>query len=102
MMTKKVGRIEEAGAAVIDLANRLIKDAQSDEDTDMTVIGLLFAAINVSLQQNHPCGRSYCEECAQINTPEKRLAELLRVVERCARLSRAFHAVTDARSNLHD
>lgn len=51
MMTRKLGRLDETCVAVIALSNRLNKDAQSDEDTDLTVMGLLCGAISVWLQE---------------------------------------------------
>jgi hypothetical protein len=99
-MTTTTKRFDAAHRAVIDAGNRLKKDARSGEEVGATTCGLLGGAIAGWLQHKHPCGRQSCEDCAQINTPEKRLAELLRVVELYARNSSFFHAENDAKETV--
>lgn len=79
---------------VVELGNRL---AQEQEESDLWELsdGLLAGALHYWLFARQPCGDPLCEECEPINTAERRLDELLRMVEASARESDYFHSPHD-------
>jgi hypothetical protein len=90
-------RFDEAAAAVIAAGNRRTREVRSSKEQCDTAQGLLCGAISFWLSAHQPCGRSWCEPCTHINTPEKRMAELARLLEQYASTSPYYRTANDAR-----
>ena len=95
MTERQIHPYDEAAQESVELGNRL---ANADPEADLWDIGdgLLAGAVQYWLYTRQPCGDPRCETCEPIDTAEKRLAELLRLVESLARESEYFHAPGDA------
>jgi len=100
MTTKKPrpDRFEEAMEAAITTGRRLMRGARHSEDTCDTSHGLLAGAIEHWLAAHQPCGHADCGACKRYDTPEKRLAELIKLVDRFGRASQDLHAERDVKA----
>ncbi|MDJ0870367.1 MAG: hypothetical protein QNJ87_01210 [Gammaproteobacteria bacterium] len=85
---------DEAADQVIELGNRL---ADKDPQVHLWDIadGLLAGVIQYWLYTRQPCEDPDCEECAPVNTAERRLAALLQDAQRLAAESEYYHSPND-------
>ena len=86
---------DDAAEQIIELGNRLL-EADSDSDRWEVASGLLAGAVHFWLYTRQPCGESYCENCADIDTAEKRVQELIMESRQFAKESDYFHTPLDA------
>lgn len=82
-----------AGQAV-NLGNEI---AETHPDADLWDVadGLLAGAVHYWLYACKPCNDPHCEDCAPLATPEGRVRELLKLVEKFAGDSEYFHSPDD-------
>jgi len=85
----------EAASGVIDLANRTA-DKNSDDVIWDIADGLLAGAVQYWLYTRLPCDDPRCPDCEPLNTAEKRLRELLGIVDEIAKDSDYYHSLNDA------
>ncbi len=86
--------VQEAAEGVIELGNGLAENEQEAHLWDIAD-GLLVGAVQYWLYARQPCDDPECEECAPVNTAERRLAELLGEVRRLAEESEYYHSPND-------
>jgi hypothetical protein len=98
--TKPSKRFIEAANAVIDAGNQMTDECTSGADVCIAAGGMIAGAVEFWLRANHPCGREWCEDCKNFNTPEKRLSKLTHMVQEYARSSQTFHAEHDVKEPL--
>ncbi len=86
---------DDAAWRAVDLGNSI---AQEDEEADVWDIadGLLAGAVQYWLYSREPCDNPRCEDCAALNTAEKRVAEMARLLRQYAEESEYFHSQNDS------
>lgn len=67
---------DQAAESVVDLGNRLLERDGSADNWEVAS-GLLAGAIQFWLYSRQPCDDPFCESCAEVSTPERRLAKLV-------------------------
>lgn len=85
----------EIAGEVIEMANRMADRHIEDVAWDIAD-GLLAGAVQYWLFSRHPCDDPRCPDCEFLNTAEKRLRELLGIVEEMAKDSEYYHCLNDA------
>ena len=80
---------DEAAERMIELGNRLI-DADDESDRWEVASGLLAGAVHFWLYTRQPCGEPYCESCADIDTADKRVRQLIEEASRFSQESEIF------------
>ncbi len=86
--------VQQAAEGVIELGNELAEDDREVHLWDIAD-GLLAGAVQYWLYARQPCEDPDCEECAPVNTAERRLTELLGEVRRLAEQSEYYHSPND-------
>ncbi len=68
---------DQVAEAIIELGNRMIDD---DESADVWEVasGIMAGAVQFWLYSRQPCDDPFCRACADISSPERRLAALLK------------------------
>jgi len=68
---------DQVAETIIELGNRMLDE---DESADVWEVasGILAGAVQFWLYSRHPCKDPFCQACADISTPERRLAALLK------------------------
>lgn len=84
----------DAAEETVQLANRFGAE-RPDADLWDVADGVLAGAVQYWLYSREPCGDPRCDDCAEINTAAKRLAELLKVTGELAETSEYFHSPHD-------
>lgn len=79
---------------VVDLGNRLM-ESNPDADEWEVASGLLAGAVHFWLYTRQPCGDPQCESCAEVDTAEKRLRQLLDEIRESATESEYYHSPND-------
>src|SRR5690606_10599347 len=85
---------DDAADQAVRLGNQM---AESHPDADVWDIadGILAGAVHYWLFASKPCGDPQCEDCAPLSTPEGRIAEMKRLVEKFAQDSDYYHTPED-------
>lgn len=86
---------ERVADQVVALGNQFL-DQDAEADPWEIASGLLAGAIHYWLYTRQPCGEPGCEECAELDTAEKRLRLLLAETRRAAEESDYFHSPNDS------
>ena len=76
---EKAPTYDQVAEAVIELGNRML-DEDDSADIWEVASGLMAGAVQFWLYSRQPCDDLICRACADISTPERRLAVLLREV----------------------
>ncbi|MDP6436928.1 MAG: hypothetical protein QF790_04530 [Gammaproteobacteria bacterium] len=68
---------DQVAETIIELGNRMIED---DESADIWEVasGIMAGAVQFWLYSRQPCDDPFCKACANISSPERRLAALLK------------------------
>ncbi len=86
---------EEAAQRTVDQGNALL-DEFPDADDWTLASGILAGAVQFWLFSRQPCNDPDCEECADINTAERRLAKMMKEIREYAVDSDYYHTPHDA------
>ncbi|MDX8394812.1 MAG: hypothetical protein R8K22_00185 [Mariprofundaceae bacterium] len=95
-MTQSNDVFNRAAQQSIELANKLSGINEEAEAANVSA-GLLSAATHHWLFTHQPCEVSNCKDCEPINTPKKRLQELLKITEEFANQSEYFNTAHDVK-----
>jgi hypothetical protein len=95
MPAQEPNAYDDAAREVVELANRI---ADHDQEADLWDVadGLLSGAIHYWLYSRQPCNDPRCEDCTDVNTAERRMADLMRLVQQFAKESDYYHTPNDA------
>jgi len=85
---------DQAASRIIDLGNRFLDEHPEADDWEVAS-GLIAGAVQFWLFSRQPCGDSFCESCAEISTPERRLQMLMDEMSQFAEESDYFHTPND-------
>jgi hypothetical protein len=90
-----LGFFGEAASSVVEKGNEILAES---EEADLWAVasGMLAGAVQFWLFSRQPCDKSECEDCAEINTAQKRLQSLLEEARGFAEQSDYFHSPNDA------
>jgi hypothetical protein len=88
---------DQVAEIVVELGNRMLDD---DESADFLEVasGIMAGAVQFWLYSRQPCKDPFCETCAEISTPERRIAVLLKETHALAEESDYYCSVNDAHS----
>jgi len=67
---------DEAAETIVELANRILDDDESADIWELAS-GILAGAVQFWLYSRQPCRDPFCQACADISSPERRVAALL-------------------------
>jgi len=68
---------DQVAETIVEVANRML-DADESADIWEVASGIMAGAVQFWLYSRQPCKDPFCQACADISTPERRLAALLR------------------------
>jgi len=80
--------------AIIELGNRML-DEDDSADVWEVASGILAGAVQFWLYSRQPCKDPFCQACADISNPERRLAALLQETRNHAQESDYYCTAND-------
>ena len=85
---------DQLAETIVDLGNRLLDE---DESADFLEVasGILAGAVQFWLYSRQPCKDPFCEACLEINSPERRIAALIKEAHALAEESDYYCSVND-------
>ena len=85
---------DQVAETIVELANRMLDE---DESADIWEVasGVMAGAVQFWLYSRQPCKDPFCQACADISTPERRLAALLRETQILAEESDYYTSIHD-------
>ena len=85
---------EQVAESIIELGNRMLDE---DDSTDIWEVasGIMAGAGQFWLYSRQPCKDPFCQACADISTPERRLAALLKETRNLAEESDYYSTDND-------
>ncbi|MDX1454593.1 MAG: hypothetical protein R3217_03970 [Gammaproteobacteria bacterium] len=86
--------MDEAARKLVELANQLAADNPEADLWDIAD-GLLSGAVHYWQYANAPCDDLSCEDCANLQTAEMRIAEMQKLLREFAESSDYFHSPND-------
>ena len=84
---------DQVAEIIVDLGNRLLVDESADFHE--VASGIMAGAVQFCLYSRQPCKDPFCETCAEISTPERRIAVLLKEAHILAEESDYYCSVND-------
>jgi hypothetical protein len=88
---------DQVAETIVEVANRML-DADESADIWEVASGIMAGAVQFWLYSRQPCKDPFCQACADISTPERRLAALLRETRNLAEESDYYTSVNDVTS----
>jgi hypothetical protein len=85
---------DQVAETIVEVANRML-DADESADIWEVASGIMAGAVQFWLYSRQPCKDPFCQACADISTPERRLAALLRETRNLAEESDYYTSVND-------
>lgn len=68
---------DEVAETIIEFGNRML-DADESADIREVASGIMAGAVQFWLYSRQPCDDHFCQACADISSPERRMAALLK------------------------
>jgi hypothetical protein len=84
---------DQVAEIIVDLGNRLLDDESADFHE--VASGIMAGAVQFWLYSRQPCKDPFCQTCAEISTPERRIAVLLKEAHILAEESDYYCSVND-------
>jgi len=88
---------DQVAETIVEVANRML-DADESADIWEVASGVMAGAVQFWLYSRQPCKDPFCQACADISTPERRLAALLRETQILAEESDYYTSIHDVTS----
>ena len=85
---------DQVAEAIVELGNRMLDEDESAEIWEVAS-GIMAGAVQFWLYSRQPCKDPFCQACADISTPERRMAILLRETKNLAEESDYFCSAND-------
>lgn len=88
---------DEVAETIVELGNRML---ELDESADVWEVasGIMAGAVQFWLYSRQPCEDPFCQACADISTPERRVAALLKETGALAEESDYYCSLNDVQS----
>ena len=67
---------DQVAETIVELGNRMLEDESAD--VWEVASGIMAGAVQFWLYSRHPCEDPFCQACADISTPERRIEALMR------------------------
>jgi len=67
---------DQVAETIVELGNRMLEDESAD--VWEVASGIMAGAVQFWLYSRHPCEDPFCQACADISTPERRIEALVR------------------------
>ena len=84
---------DQVAEDIVEMGNRLLEDESAD--VWEVASGIMAGAVQFWLYSRQPCEDPLCQACADISTPERRLAALLRETQTVSEESDYYCSVND-------
>lgn len=84
---------DQVAEAIVEMGNRMLEDESAD--VWEVASGIMAGAVQFWLYSRQPCEDPLCQACADISTPERRLAALLRETRTVGEESDYYCSVND-------
>ena len=88
---------DQVAETIVEAANRML-DADESADIWEVASGVMAGAVQFWLYSRQPCKDPFCQACADISTPERRLEALLRETRILAEESDYYTSIHDVTS----
>lgn len=88
---------DQVAETIVEVANRML-DADESADIWEVASGVMAGAVQFWLYSRQPCKDPFCQACADISTPERRLKALLRETQILAEESDYYTSIHDVTS----
>jgi hypothetical protein len=88
---------DQVAETIVEAANRML-DADESADIWEVASGVMAGAVQFWLYSRQPCKDPFCQACADISTPERRLEALLRETKILAEESDYYTSIHDVTS----
>lgn len=88
---------DQVAETIVEAANRML-DADESADIWEVASGVMAGAVQFWLYSRQPCKDPFCQACAAISTPERRLEALLRETKILAEDSDYYTSIHDVTS----
>jgi hypothetical protein len=88
---------DQVAETIVEVANRML-DADESADIWEVASGVMAGAVQFWLYSRQPCKDPFCQACADISTPERRLEALLRETKILAEESDYYTSIHDVTS----
>ncbi len=85
---------DQVAETIVEVANRML-DADESADIWEVASGIMAGAVQFWLYSRQPCKDPFCQTCADISTPDRRLQALLRETRILAEESDYYTSVND-------
>jgi len=85
---------DQVAETIVELGNRMLDDDES-ADFHEVASAIVAGAVQFWLYSRQPCKDPFCEACAEISTPERRIAVLLKEAHALAEESDYYCSVND-------
>ncbi len=85
---------DQVAETIVEVANRML-DADESADIWEVASGIMAGAVQFWLYSRQPCKDPFCQACADISTPDRRLQALLRETRILAEESDYYTSVND-------
>ena len=91
---EKDATYEQVAEMIVELGHRMVEE---DESADVWEVasGIMAGAVQFWLYSRQPCKDPFCQACADIASPEKRVAMLLRETHSLSEESDYYSSVND-------
>ena len=85
---------DQVAETVVELGNRMLAE---DESADIWEVasGIMAGAVQFWLYSRQPCDDAFCQACADISSPEQRIAALIKEAGLVAEESDYYSSVND-------
>lgn len=84
---------DQVAETIVEMGNRMLEDESAD--VWEVASGIMAGAVQFWLYSRQPCEDPLCQACADISTPERRLAALLRETRTVGEESDYYCSVND-------
>jgi hypothetical protein len=84
---------DQVAETIVEMGNRILEDESAD--VWEVASGIMAGAVQFWLYSRQPCEDPLCQACADISTPERRLAALLRETRTVGEESDYYCSVND-------
>ena len=85
---------DQVAETIVEVANRML-DADESADIWEVASGIMAGAVQFWLYSRQPCKDPFCQACADISTPDRRLEALLRETRIVAEESDYYTSIND-------